>query len=58
MTIGCNREIIVQGHCRSLDADVTIGCYYGGCSSCDNTIPRAFVFGTNFVSLALVRLIF
>ena len=28
-----------MGQCRTLDADVTIGCYHGDYSSCDNTIP-------------------
>ena len=28
-----------MGQCRTLDADVTIGCYYSDYSSCDNTIP-------------------
>ena len=28
--------------CRTWDADVTIGCYYGDYSSCDNTIPMSF----------------
>ena len=28
-----------MGLCRTLDADVTIGCCYGDYSSCDNTIP-------------------
>ena len=40
-----------MGLCRTLDADVTIGCYYSDYSSCDNTIPtyiRPFLFGTNF----------
>ena len=38
-----------MGQCRNLDADVTIGCYYGAYSSCDNTIPiRPFLFGTIF----------
>ena len=27
--------------CRTLDADVTIGYYYGDYSSCDNTIPTS-----------------
>ena len=30
-----------MGQCRALDADVTIGCYCGDCSSCDNTIPMS-----------------
>ena len=32
-----------MGQCRTLDADVTIGCCYGDYSSCDNTI-RMFLF--------------
>ena len=39
-----------MGQCRTLDADVTIECYYGDYSSCDNTIPSLF-FGTKFFSL-------
>ena len=31
-----------MGQCRTLDADVTIGCYYGDFSSCDNTIHVPF----------------
>ena len=27
--------------CRTLDADVAIEYYYGGCRSCDNTIPMS-----------------
>ena len=38
-----------MGQCRTLDADVTIGCCYGDYSSCDNTIPKSLLFGTNFV---------
>ena len=34
-----------MGQCRTLDADVTIGCYWGDYSSCENTIP--FLFRTN-----------
>ena len=26
-----------MGQCRTLDADVTIGCYYGDYSLCDDT---------------------
>ena len=34
-----------MGQCRTLDADVTIGCYYGDYSSCDdNTIPTSLYF--------------
>ena len=30
--------------CKSLDADVTIGCYYGEYSSCHNTIPTSLLY--------------
>ena len=30
-----------MGQCSTLDADVTIGCYYGDYSSCDNIIPMS-----------------
>ena len=30
-----------MGQCKTSDADVTIGCYYDGYSSCDNTIPTS-----------------
>ena len=33
-----------MGQCRTLDADVTIGCYYGDYSSCDNTIPTSLFY--------------
>ena len=33
--------------CRPLDADVTIGCYYGDYSSCDNTIPTSLFIWNN-----------
>ena len=39
--------------CRTLDADVTIGCYYGDCSSCDNTIPTSLFNLEQFFSLTL-----
>ena len=32
-----------MGQCRTLDADVTIGCYYGDYNSCNNTIPSSFL---------------
>ena len=36
-----------MGQCRTLDADVTIGCYCGDYSSCDNTIPTSlFIWNT------------
>ena len=44
-----------MGQCRTLDADVTIGCYYGDCSSRDNTIPMSFVLGTNFLPSHLIK---
>ena len=39
---------------RTLDADVTIGCYYGDYSSCDNTIPTSLLILEQLFSLALV----
>ena len=30
-----------MGQCRTLDADATIGCYYGDYSSCNNTTPTS-----------------
>ena len=42
-----------MGQCRTLDADVTIGCHYGDYSSCDNTFLHPFLFGTNFFSLIM-----
>ena len=42
-----------MGQCRALDADVTIGCYYGDYSSCDNTIPTSLYLEQIF-SLTLV----
>ena len=37
-----------MGQCRTLDADVTIGCYYGDYSSRDNTIPRSLFIRNKF----------
>ena len=39
-----------MGQCRTLDADVTIGCYYCDYSSCDNTIPMSHFIWNNFFS--------
>ena len=40
-----------MGQCRTLDADVTIECYYGDYSSCDNTFPTSlFVWNECFPS--------
>ena len=40
-----------MGQCKTLDIDVTIGCYYSDYSSCDNTIPTSLLFETkNFPS--------
>ena len=44
-----------MGQCRILDADVTIGCYYGDYSSCDNTVLTSLYIRNNF-SLTLVCL--
>ena len=38
-----------MGQCRTLDADATIGCYYGDNSSCDNTIPTSRFIRNKFV---------
>ena len=43
-----------MGQCRTLDADVSIGCYYGDYSSCDNTIPTSLFIRNNFFPLTLV----
>ena len=37
-----------MGQCRTLNAGVTIGCNYGGYSSCDNTIPTSLFIWNNF----------
>ena len=37
-----------MGQCRTLDPDVTIGCYYGDYSSCDNTIPKSLFIWNKF----------
>ena len=45
--------------CRTLDADVTIGCCYGAYSSCDNTfgiLTSLFIWNKKF-SLTLVQII-
>ena len=44
--------------CETLDADVTIGCYYGDYSSCDNTIPTSLFIWNNFFLPTLVCLLF
>ena len=44
-----------MGQCRTMDADVTIGCYYGDYSSCDNTIPTSLFIWNKLFSLTLVR---
>ena len=33
-----------MGQCRTLDADVTIGCYYGNYNSCDKNISASHFF--------------
>ena len=38
-----------MGQCRTSHADVTIGCYYGDYSSCDNPIPTSLYNRNNFV---------
>ena len=47
-----------MGQCRALDADVTIGCYYGDYSSCDNTIPTSLFYLEPFFPLTLVCLLY
>ena len=37
-----------MAQCRTLDADVTIGRYYGDYNSCDNTIPTSLFIWNNF----------
>ena len=37
-----------MGHRRTLDAVVTIACYYGDYSSCGNIIPMSLFIGNNF----------
>ena len=44
-----------MGQCRTLDADVTIGCYYSDYSSCHNTIPTSLFVWNKFFSLTLVK---
>ena len=46
-----------MGQCRTLDADMTIGCYYADYSSCANTIPTSH-FIWNIFSLLLICLLF
>ena len=43
-----------MGQCRTLDADVTIGCYCGDYNSCDNTIPTSLYIWNTFFRFALV----
>ena len=43
-----------MGQCRTLDPDVTIGCYYGDYSSCDNSIPTYLFIWNKLSSLTLV----
>ena len=44
-----------MGQCRTLDANVTIGCYYGDYSTCDNTIPTSLFILNKFFSLTFVK---
>ena len=43
-----------MGQCGTLNADVTIGCYY---SSCDNTIPTSLSIRNKFFSSHWLRVI-
>ena len=36
-----------MGQCRTLNADVTIGCHYGDYSSCNKTIPMSIFIWKN-----------
>ena len=47
-----------MGQCRTLDVDITIGCYYGDYNSCDNTIPTSLFIWKNFFSLTVVCFLF
>ena len=42
-----------MGQCRSLDVDVTIGCYHGDYKSCDNTIPTSLFIWNKFFPLTI-----
>ena len=42
-----------MGQCKTLNADVTIGCYYGDYSSCDNTVPMSLFIWKYFFRLHL-----
>ena len=46
-----------MGKCRTLDAYVNIGCYYGDYSSYDNTIPTSFLIWNKMFSFTLVCII-
>ena len=46
-----------MGQCRSLDADITTGCYHGDYSSCENIISMSFIIWNKFFSLTNVCLI-
>ena len=48
-----------MGQYRTLDADATIGCYYGDNSSCDNTIPTSLFIRNKiflFINIKLANL--
>ena len=45
VTIGCYK---FMGQCRTLDDDVTIGCYYGDYSYVTTPFLHSFIFGTIF----------
>ena len=45
-----------MGQCRTLDADVTIGCYCGDYSSCDNVFPTSLFIWKKYFSLTLARI--
>ena len=43
-----------MGQCRTLDADVTVGCYCGDYSSRDNTIPTSLFTKKKFPHTCLI----
>ena len=45
-----------MGQRRTLDADVTMGCYYGDYSSCHNTIPMSLFIWNKFFLLTLLSI--
>ena len=46
-----------MGQCIILDADVTIGCYYGGYSSFNNTIPTSLCLEKKFFAHTCIAMV-